>query len=116
MALVVYNGEISSIALALTVERDKQPISAENVSRAVLRLYNRDTGSLIATVDSDVSSNVFFWNRTQKTVKGVSVFLFEMELGNSSLPVGDNHIARLTLYDPTAPNGISWKEFALTVR
>lgn len=117
MALNVYNGIPDPIQIALTTGRNKTPIDAAPLNRVRLELLNRDTLASVAVVDSSVDFNVFFWNRTRQTVKGVpDIYLLEMELHNEGLPVGENWLARLTTYDGANPLGIPWKQFALNVR
>lgn len=117
MAVNVYNGILDPIKLALTTGRDKTPIDAAPLNRVRLELYSRNPTTLVATVDSNVDFGVFFWNRTRITVKGVpDIYLLEMELQDEGLPVGENYIARLTLYDGANPLGLAWKQFAMNVR
>lgn len=117
MAVNVYTGSLDPIKLALTIGRDKTPIDAAPLNRVKLELINRVSNTVSATVDSNVDFGVFFWNRTRITVKGVpDIYLLEMELQDEGLPIGENFIARLTLYDGANPLGIPWKQFALNSR
>ncbi len=117
MAVNVYAGIEQPIKLALTSGKDKDPVSAEPLTRVVLALLNRTTLAVLITLDSSVDSDVFFWDRTSQVVKGVAdIYLLELELHDSSLPVQENLMARLTLYDAENPDGIAWKQFALNSR
>ena len=116
MAVNVYAGQVQPIQFALTTGKNKTPIDAFALTRVKLQVLDRVTFAVLDTVDSSVDPNVFFWTRTQQTVKGVLVFLLEMELQDSSLTVQEDLVARLTLYDPANPAGISWKQFALNSR
>lgn len=116
MAINVYTGQVQPIKLALTVGKDKDPLDAAPLNKVKLDILDRDTLAVTASLISDVDANVFFWNRTQIEVKGVLVWLLELELHASSIPLGENYIARLTLYDGLNPLGITWKQFAINVR
>ena len=117
MAVNVYAGQVQPIKFALTSGREKTPVNAEDLSRVKLELLDRNTLQLLATVDSSVDVDVFYWSRTIQTVKGVpDIFLLEMELQDSNLPIQEDMMARLTLYDANNPLGISWKQFALNSR
>jgi len=116
MAVNVYAGQLQVIQFALTAGKDKDPVDASPLSRVKLELFNRDNFTLLATVDSQVDAGVFFWVRTQTTVKGVLIWLLEMELHNEGLPIQEDMVARLTLYDGNFPLGVSWKQFALNSR
>jgi len=116
MAVNVYVGQTQPIQFALTTGKNKTPITAFPLTRVILQLLDRVTMAVLDTVDSSIHSDVFFWTRTQVTVKGVSVHLLEMELQDSSLTIQEDLVARLTLYDPANPAGISWKQFALNSR
>lgn len=117
MAINVYNGQLQPIKLALTIGKDKVPIDAAPLNRVRLQLFSRDPTTLVATLDSQTDPGVFFWNRIRMTVKGVpDIYLLELELHDQGLPIGENYIARLTLYDGANPLGVSWKQFAINVR
>lgn len=116
MAVNVYATVLDPIKFALTTGKNKTPISAAPLSRVKLELLDRATDLVVDTVDSSIDSDVFFWDRTEETVKGVSVFLLEMELHNSSLTIKEDMIARLTIYDGANPLGLPWKQFALNSR
>ena len=116
MAVNVYTGQTQPIKLALTTGKNKTPITAFPLTRVKLQLLDRITLAVLNTIDSSVDSDVFFWTRTQQTVKGVLVYLLELELHDSSLTIQDDLMARLTLYDLARPAGISWKQFALNSR
>lgn len=116
MAVNVVQGSPDPIKLALSSGKNKTPVDAFNLTRAKLELLNRTTLALLDTVDSSVDPNVFFWQRTQQTVKGVLVYLLELELHSSGLTIQEDLIARLTLYDGSHPAGIAWKQFALNSR
>lgn len=118
MAVNVYAGLLDPIKFALTTGRNKTPIDAAPLTRVKLQLLDRETLAVLNTIDSSVDPDIFFTARTQVTVKGVLVFLLEMELHFASLnlPVQENLIARLTLYDGANPLGIPWKQFALNSR
>lgn len=117
MAVNVFTGQPQPIQFALTTGKIRTPISAEPLTRVKIRLYDRDTGILLHTSDSNVDANVFFFNRTSITVKGVpNIFLLEIELHDRNVIIQEDLIAWLTLYDTAHPNGISWKQFALNSR
>jgi len=117
MAVNVFVGQPQPIQLALTTGRDKAPISAAPLTRARIQLFDRSTNALLHTSDSDTDSNVFFFTRTEVTVKGIpNIHLLEIELHDRSLPIQEDLVARLTLYDGTHPLGITWKQFALNSR
>ena len=117
MAVNTYAGQPQPIKFALTTGRRKIPISALNINRATLQIFDRDTLVRLAILDSAIDADTFYWNRTVRTVKGVPfVYLLEMELHNSGLPVQEDLIARLTIYDGANPLGISWKQFSLNSR
>jgi hypothetical protein len=116
MAVNVYTGQAQPIQLALTAGKDKDPVDAAPLNKVTLDILDRETLAVVTALDSSVDANVFFWNRTQILVKGVLVWLLELELHASSIPLGENYIARLTLYDGLNPLGITWKQFAMNVR
>jgi hypothetical protein len=118
MAVNVNVGIPDPIQFALTTGKNKTPISAAPLTREKLELLDRKTLAVLNTVDSSVDANVFFTLRTQQTVKGVLVYLLEMELHDAalSLVVQEDLIARLTLYDGSNPLGLPWKQFALNSR
>lgn len=117
MAVNVYAGIQDPIKFALTSGKDKAPVDAAPLNRVKLDLLDRTTLATLATLDSTADANVFYWSRTKRTIKGVpDIYLLELELHNSSLPVQENLIARLTLYDAVNPGGIVWKQFALNSR
>jgi hypothetical protein len=116
MAVNVYAGLQDPIKLVLTTGKEKTPISALALSRVVLDLLDRENEIVLHTIDSLVDVNVFFTNRTEQTIKGVSVFLLEMELHGLGLTVQEDLIARLTVYDSNNPGGLPWKQFALNSR
>lgn len=116
MAVNTVAGIQSPIQMALTTGPLKTPLDAAPLTRVRLQLFDRQTAGLLETLDSDVTANIFFWTRTQKTVKGVLVFILEMELHATGIIIQDDLIARLTLYDGPHPNGIEWKQFALNSR
>lgn len=116
MAVNVYAGQVQPIQFALTTGKNKTPITAFALTRVVIQLLDRVTFAVLDTVDSDITPTAFFWTRTQKTVKGVLVYLLELELHNSSLTLQEDLVARLTLYDIVNPAGVSWKQFALNSR
>lgn len=117
MAVNVFAGQPQPIQLALTTGKNKTPISADPLTREKIQLFDRVTNALLHTSDSDVDPNVFFTMRTETTVKGIpNIFLLEIELHNEGVPIKEDMIARLTLYDGTHPLGINWKQFALNSR
>jgi len=118
MGVNVVQGITDPIKLVLTTGKDKTPIDAAPLTRMKLELLDRETLAVLNTVDSSVDANVFFNLRTQQTVKGVLVFLLEMELDGVGLALvkQENLMARLTLYDGLNPNGLPWKQFALNSR
>jgi len=117
MAINVNAGILQPIQLALTTGKSKTPIDAAALTRVVLVLLNRKTLTVLHTIDSSVTSNVFFWTRTSQVVKGVpNIFLLELELHNQSLTIQEDMIARLTLYDNPNPLGLAWKQFSLNSR
>lgn len=116
MAVNVYAGIPDPIKLCLTIGRRKVPISAQPLTRVRLQLLDRDTYTLLHTLDSSVDADVFYWTRTERTVKGVDVYLLELELHDSSLTVQEDLLARLTLYDAVNPLGLPWKQFSLNSR
>ncbi len=116
MAVNVYAGQIQPIMLALTIGPRKIPIDAFPLTRAKIEIFDRDTMTSLGVVDSSVDVDVFYWQRTQQTVKGVLVYLLELELQDEGFPIQEDLVARLTLYDGNNPLGISWKQFALNSR
>lgn len=118
MAVNVVQGISDPIKLALTTGKNKTPIDAAPLTRMRLQLLDRKTLAVLNTIDSSVDANVFFNLRTQQTVKGVLVFLLEMELHAVGLGLVEQEdlIARLTLYDGSFPAGIPWKQFSLNSR
>lgn len=117
MAVNVYAGILDPIKLALTTGRNKTPIDAAPLNRVKLDILDRDTLTTLLTLDSQVDFGIFHWNRTRITVKGIpDIYLLELELQDSGLPVQENLIARLTLYDGANPLGIAWKQFAINSR
>jgi len=117
MAVTVTAGIQDPIQLALTSGREKTPVDASPLNRVKLVLLDRTTLATLLTLDSSVDLNIFYWNRTVQTVKGVpAIYLLELELHDSGLPVQENLLARLTLYDGDNPLGISWKQFSLNSR
>jgi len=117
MAVNVFAGQPQPIQLALTTGKNKAPISAQPLTRERIQLFDRVTNALLHTSDSNTDPNVFFTGRTEVTVKGVpNIFLLEIELHNEGVPIKEDMVARLTLYDGAHPLGISWKQFALNSR
>lgn len=118
MAVIVNAGIQDPIKLALTIGPNKTPIDAAPLNKVVLTLVDRDTQAVLLILDSNVvNPGVFFWGRTVITVKGVpDIYLLELELHNSGLPIAENLLARLTLYDAANPLGIAWKQFAINSR
>jgi len=117
MAVKVTTGVLQPIKLALTIGKNKTPIDAAPLNRVTMDILDRDTLAVLVALDSNVDANVFFWGRTVTTVKGVpSIYLLELELHNSGLPIQENLIARLTLYDAATPLGTAWKQFAINSR
>lgn len=118
MGVNVVQGITDPIKLVLTTGKDKTPIDAAPLTRMRLDLLDRKTLAVLNALDSSVDSDVFFNLRTQQTVKGVLVFLLELELDAVALNLvkQENLIARLTLYDGANPNGLPWKQFALNSR
>lgn len=116
MAVNVFAGLLDPIKFAITTGKDKTPIDAFPLTKVSLILLNRKSLTVLHTLVSDVDADVFFWTRTQQTVKGVLVFLLELELHASSLTIEEDMVARLTLYDVANPLGLPWKQFALNSR
>lgn len=117
MAVNVFVGQPQPIQLALTTGRNKSPISAAPLTRARIQLFDRVSNALLHTSDSNTDPNVFFFTRTEVTVKGVpNIHLLEIELHDEGVPIQEDLVARLTLYDATHPMGITWKQFALNSR
>jgi len=118
MAVNVYQGIPDPIKFALTTGKNKTPIDAAPLTRERLQLLNRKTLAVVNTIDSSVDSDVFFTTRTQATVKGITVFLLELELHAVALALvkQEDMVARLTLYDGSNPLGLPWKQFALNSR
>jgi len=117
MAVNVYAGLQDPIKFALTIGKDKTPIDAAPLNRVTMDILDRSTLATLVALDSNVDPNVFFWGRTVITVKGVpSIYLLELELHNSGIPIQENLMARLTLYDGANPLGLPWKQFALNSR
>lgn len=118
MAVNVTQGITDPIKLALTTGKNKTPIDAAPLTRMRLDLLDRKTLAVLNALDSTVDANVFFNLRTQVTVKGVLVFLLELELHAVALALvkQEDLIARLTLYDGANPAGLPWKQFALNSR
>jgi len=118
MAVNVVQGIPDPIKFALSTGKNKTPIDAAPLTREKLELLNRKTLAVLNTIDSTVDPNVFFTTRTQATVKGILVFLLELELHDAGLALvkQEDLIARLTLYDGGNPLGLPWKQFALNSR
>ena len=117
MAANVFAGQVQPIQFALTTGRNKAPVDAAPLTRVRINLLDRETVISLASADSNVDPNVFFWTRTSTTVKGIpDIFLLELELQDSGIPIQEDLIARLTLYDGLNPLGITWKQFALNSR
>lgn len=116
MAVNVYAGLQDPIKFALTTGKNKAPIDASPLTKVILELLDRSTLQVLHTLDSSVDADVFFWDRTEETVKGVAVYLLELELHASSLTVQEDLIARLTIFDGLNPLGLPWKQFALNSR
>jgi hypothetical protein len=117
MAVNAYAGQVQPIQLVLTSGKNKTPVSAQPLTRVKLELFNRETMTLLDTVDSDVTPTAFFWTRTSQTVKGAAdIYLLELELQSTGITVQEDLVARITLYDVANPTGISWKQFTLNSR
>ena len=96
MSDTIYLGNDNAIEWQLT--EDGTAVNLASVSRMTLELAG-------LTIDSASHASVFDWSGGDKVV---------VSLGQQAIPTG-YHVAQLTVYDASNPNGIVWGQSIIQV-
>lgn len=102
----VYLNRDNSIKLGLTA--DGRAISAESLTRVIVKLTN-DAGT-VTTFDSDTDVNAFDWTSETAQVSDTVTGILIVKLQDAVTPpaAADDYMFDLILYDVVNTSGVHW--------
>ena len=102
----VYLNRDNTIELGLLV--DGAPTNASVVTRAVVTLTDDDGGTVV--IDSDIDPTEFNLGTTSRKFADTNTPILELIFGTHTIPVRDDYIMTIVLYDVVNTSGIAWGE------